>query len=416
VPRRQRRLALAVLLTAAGVAVVAFPFRATWWGGLLLAVAEAGIVGGLADWFAVTALFRRPLGLPIPHTALIPANWELLAARVGTMVGDRVLTRDYLTREVAALDVAGLLEGGAARIGRADLEATARRVASWVATELPATAAEELTQHLGRWLATRPVTPALAWLVDAGRREGWDRRLVGTALQALADAMERPAVRRVVEELVEDLLIRYRERASAMPRVWLAVADFLGLVDRQRIVTALGVAAREVARDPEHPLRQQLLDAMAGLPARLRADPELAARLEAVKDELFASPAVAAFLRDLAAAVHRALVADLVTADSATVAWVVERLDQARSAIIRDAGLRDELAVWLKRRTIDVVERHHGELATLIEKGVRALGPAGAVRLVEEHAGDDLQYIRVNGTIVGGLTGGAIYLFHRLLA
>jgi uncharacterized membrane-anchored protein YjiN (DUF445 family) len=93
----------------------------------------------------------------------------------------------------------------------------------------------------------------------------------------------------------------------------------------------------------------------------------------------------------------------------------VERLDQARSTVIRDAGLRDELAAWLKRRATEAVERHHGELATLIEKGVRALGPAGAVRLVEEHAGDDLQYIRVNGTIVGGLTGGAIYLLHRLL-
>src|SRR5262249_10630070 len=78
-PRRQRRLATAVLLAAAGVAVAAFPLRTTWWGGWILAIAEAGVVGGLADWFAVTALFRHPLGLPIPHTALIPANWQLMA-------------------------------------------------------------------------------------------------------------------------------------------------------------------------------------------------------------------------------------------------------------------------------------------------------------------------------------------------
>ncbi|MBI3637768.1 MAG: DUF445 family protein, partial [Candidatus Rokubacteria bacterium] len=111
-------MALGVLLAAAGGAVLAYPLRATWWGGLALAMAEAGIVGGLADWFAVTAIFRRPLGLPIPHTALIPANWELLARRFGRMVGERVLTREYLTREIGRLDVAELLARGAERIRR----------------------------------------------------------------------------------------------------------------------------------------------------------------------------------------------------------------------------------------------------------------------------------------------------------
>src|SRR5262245_63904275 len=94
--RRQRRLALIVLVAAAVTAVLVYPVRASWWGGWILAIAEAGMVGGLADWFAVTAIFRRPLGLPIPHTALIPANWELMAARVGRMVGSRVLTKEYV--------------------------------------------------------------------------------------------------------------------------------------------------------------------------------------------------------------------------------------------------------------------------------------------------------------------------------
>lgn len=99
--RTKRRLALSVLLAAAAAAVLAYPVRPPWWGGWLLAVAEAGIVGGLADWFAVTALFRRPLGLPIPHTGLIPNNWEMRAQRVGTIVGDRMLTREYLAHELA---------------------------------------------------------------------------------------------------------------------------------------------------------------------------------------------------------------------------------------------------------------------------------------------------------------------------
>src|SRR6266536_6583002 len=85
-PHRQRQLARTALLGAVVLALVSFPYRATWWGGWILAVAEAGIVGGLADWFAVTAIFRYPMGIPIPHTALIPTNWEVMAARVGAMV------------------------------------------------------------------------------------------------------------------------------------------------------------------------------------------------------------------------------------------------------------------------------------------------------------------------------------------
>ena len=132
-PRRQRRLALGVLLAAAALAVAMFPLRATWWGGWILAIAEAGIVGGLADWFAVTALFRHPLGLPIPHTALIPANWELMAARVGTMVGSRVLTKEYVAQEIARVDVASLIARGAERLASHDFDVATRELARWLA-------------------------------------------------------------------------------------------------------------------------------------------------------------------------------------------------------------------------------------------------------------------------------------------
>jgi uncharacterized membrane-anchored protein YjiN (DUF445 family) len=363
----------------------------------------------------VTALFRRPLGLPIPHTALIPANWQLLAVRVGEMVGDRVLTKEYLRREIAGLDAASLIERAAARLGRAELEAATRRVAAWVAQELPASAAEELVPHLRAFLAARPVVPALAWALETARREGWDTRLVAVLAQALAEALERPETRGAVEDLVADLLARYRERFSVYPRVWFAVADLFGLIDRERIVAALRAGFRQVAGDPEHPLRQRLLEAVGELPERLRTDAALATRLETAKAELLASPAVAAFLADVAATLRGTLVADLAAADSAVAAWTVDRLDEARSALVRDAALRGDLEVWLKRHAVELIDRHHARLAALIEKGVHALGPEGAVQLVEEHAGDDLQYIRVNGTVVGGLAGGAIYAIHLVL-
>ena len=373
----QRRLALGALLGAAALAAAAFPFQATWWGGLLLAVAEAGVVGGLADWFAVTAIFRRPLGLPIPHTGLIPRNWERMAERVGVMVGGRVLTKDYVREEIAGLDLADLVARGAERLSRPAIERATRLVAGWAAEQLtPATAAELLARGR-RALVGQPVAPLLAAALGVVRRQGWDQRMIDGALAVLAESMERPEFRAAVSDVVDDLLARYRERLGVYPRLWMGLASLLGVLDRDRLVAALHAGLREVAKDREHPLRRQAVEVLADLERRLTGDATLASRVEAAK---------------------------------------AERLDRARQALIEDAELRRELDGWAKARLQDLVERHHARIAGFIENGVRALGPEGAVRMIEEHAGDDLQFIRVNGTVVGGLAGGAIYLVHLLVA
>ncbi len=415
-PRRQRGLAAGALAGAAALALAAVPVRATWWGGFLLAIAEAGIVGGLADWFAVTALFRRPLGLPIPHTALIPANWQLMAARVGTMVGSRVLTKDYVREELARLDVAALLAATAARVSRRDLEAFTRAVARWAADELPAAGTTDLLGRLRDLALRRPVAPLLAAALETARRHRWDERLVTTLAEALAAALDRPAFRTTVGDLVDELIARYRERVGAYPRLWLGLATLLGVLDRDRLVSAVHAGLRQVAADPAHPLRRRLAESVAALPGRLRTEGALAARVDAAVRELLATPAAARVLEDAAAALHRALVADLARAESDVVAWAVARLDRARRALAEDADLRADLDAWIKARATDAIDHHHARLAAFIEKGVLALGPEGAVRLIEEHAGDDLQYIRVNGTVVGGLAGGLLHALHLLVA
>ena len=415
VARRQRGIALTALLVAVALAVAAFPFRESWWGGLLLAIGEAGIVGGLADWFAVTALFRHPLGLPIPHTALVPANWELLATRVGTMVGDRVLTKGYVADEIARVDLAGLLAAGAARLSRADLEVITRTVARWVVTEVSAGTTGELLARARRLAAEQPLAPLLADVLEAARTHGWHERTVAALATAVRDALDRPAFRDTMGEVVDGLLHQYREAMRPGPRLLLGVADLLGVIDRDRLVAALQTGLREVAADPAHPLRRHLADAVAEFPSRLRSDAALAARVEALKAELLASPLVGRLLEDAAAAIRQAVADDLATERSEVIAWVADRLDRVRHALLEDPLLRAELGTWAKARVLELVERHHGQLARFIENGVRALGPAGAVRLIEEHAGDDLQYIRVNGTVVGGLAGGGIYGLHHLL-
>ena len=412
---RQRRLALIVLLAAVALAVAAIPVRATWWGGWILAVAEAGIVGGLADWFAVTALFRRPLGLPIPHTAIIPANWELMAERVGVMVGGRVLTREYVRDEIARFDLAALLARGAERLRPADLESAVRAVARWAVGEVSAAAAGDLAGWLTRLARAHPIAPLLATAVEIARKQGWDQRLIEATAEALIDALGRPDFRAAVGDIVDDVVAGYRAQLSLYPRLLVGLASTFGLIDRERLVSALHDALKRIAADPDDPLRVRLTETLAALPGRLRTDPTLAARLEAAKEELLESPALARLVEDVAGGLRRTLAADLEGESPEVVAWIAARLERARRSLAEDAALRQDLDRWLKARIGEASDRYHDRIARFIERGVHALGPEGAVRLIEDHAGDDLQYIRVNGTVVGGLAGGGLYAIHLLL-
>jgi uncharacterized membrane-anchored protein YjiN (DUF445 family) len=118
---------------------------------------------------------------------------------------------------------------------------------------------------------------------------------------------------------------------------------------------------------------------------------------------------------DVAVGLHRALVDDLGSGRSELAAWLIDQLERVRAMVASDGALRQDLDRWLKAQAAALVGRYQDRIAVFIERGVHALGPEGAVRLIEEHAGDDLQYIRVNGTVVGGLAGGAIYGIHLLL-
>jgi uncharacterized membrane-anchored protein YjiN (DUF445 family) len=408
-------LALAVLLGAGGLALAAFPFHSSWWGGWILAIAEAGVVGGLADWFAVTALFRRPLGLPIPHTALIPANWELMAARVGTMVGDRVLTTEYVIHELDHVDVADLLGRFALSVKPDDIDSAVSAVVRWAADQLPPRSTEDILEWVRQMLVARPLTPILADVLEVAQRHGLDQRAIESLAAILASALDKPEVSAAVTELVDDVVDSYRRQMGMYPGFLIGLAKMLGLIDRGRLLAALRTALRRVVDDPGDPVRQQIATMLARLPERLRSEPALSARVEAAKADLLASPVVAKLFADAAGGLQAMLVADLAASRSELVTWITARLERARLAVASDAEVRRALDRWLKAQAASVVERYQDRVAAFIERGVRALGPQGAVRLIEEHAGDDLQYIRVNGTVVGGLAGGGIYAVHLLL-
>jgi uncharacterized membrane-anchored protein YjiN (DUF445 family) len=244
-----------------------------------------------------------------------------------------------------------------------------------------------------------------------GERTARDLRL----LLALIDALGRPDFRAAVGDIVDDVVAGYRAQLSLYPRLLVGLASTFGLIDRERLVSALHDALKRIAADPDDPLRVRLTETLAALPGRLRTDPTLAARLEAAKEELLESPALARLVEDVAGGLRRTLAADLEGESPEVVAWIAARLERARRSLAEDAALRQDLDRWLKARIGEASDRYHDRIARFIERGVHALGPEGAVRLIEDHAGDDLQYIRVNGTVVGGLAGGGLYAIHLLL-
>jgi uncharacterized membrane-anchored protein YjiN (DUF445 family) len=288
-------------------------------------------------------------------------------------------------------------------------------VTRWAAGQISVEATRDVSAWLTRLASSQPIAPLLATGLEVARKQGWDQRLIQATAAALIEALDRPGFRAAVGDLVDEVVAGYRARMSLYPRLLVGLASAFGLIDRDRLLAALRQALQRIAADPDDPLRARLTEMLGALPRRLRHEPALAARIEAVKAELLDSPAVARLLEDVAASLRRSIVADLGADSSEVVAWITARLDSARLALADEEPVRRTLDRWLKDRITEMLDRYHDRIAHFIERGVHALGPEGAVRLIEEHAGDDLQYIRVNGTVVGGLAGGGLYALHLLL-
>jgi uncharacterized membrane-anchored protein YjiN (DUF445 family) len=320
-----------------------------------------------------------------------------------------------VTREISRVDVASLVAPAAARIRPADIEPLVASVARWAAAQIPPGAGTELVSWVRGLLLSRPLAPILAEIADVAHRNGWDQRLVDALAQTLVDTLDRPDVRAAVGDLADEVVGSYRQRMGLYPGLLIRVANALGLIDTDRLVSALRAALVKVAEDPDDPLRRRLSGALAELPRRLRTEPDLAARVEATKTELLASPAIGGLIEDAATALGRAVVIDLEGHRSELVAWITGQIEQARETLVSDEAVRRSLDRWLKQHATSLVARYQSHLAAFIERGIHALGAEGAARLIEEHAGDDLQYIRVNGTVVGGFAGGGIYALHLLI-
>ena len=386
-------LALAAIVFAASLAV-----PSPGHGILLLrAVAEAALVGGLADWFAVTALFRRPLRLPIPHTAIVPANKDRIGEGLARFLDRNFLTGDLLIPELRALRIADRLAAWLA--DRRNASALAGEIGKALPFVLRAVDDSQIKAFLGRALGAQlrsaSLGPLAAQIVRVLTAAGYHEAVLDSALDYARDFLTRNE-----EQLLEAVTERRRrwiprainrEIARAMLRGAGELIDDLREPDgaaRQGLLAAIDELAEELATSPEQPGGRE--------GGRVLRQPELQAWIAASWDK--GRDLVLADLAAPSSRVRRALalalasVGDTLRADPG----MRERLDAALEAILAEA------LPW------------RGELIRFVAEVVRKWEPRAFSDRIEAAVGADLQYIRMNGTIVGGLVGGALYLISLL--
>ena len=403
--RRMKAFAGGLLLAAAVVYVLARRAEdgGPAWVGFVRAAAEAGMVGGLADWFAVTALFRRPLRLPIPHTAIIPTRKDALGASLGDFVGTNFLAEDVVRHRVRQAQVAG-------RIGTwLDDPAHAERVVAEAAVAVRGALAvlrdedvQDLLEHtVVRPLAALPVGPPLGRVLDRVVADGAHHGLVDIVLAELETWVR--ANRDVIVELV------ISQAPTWAPTL---VNELIGA----RVHAELVRWVAEVRADTDHSARQALDRYLRALASDLRTDPATMARADALKDRLLAHDEMRTALRTLWASMRRVLLEAVDDPDSDLRRRAALGLRGLGQRLGADAGLRAKVDAWLESALAYVAVTYRDELTSVITDTVERWDATDTSRRIELRVGRDLQFIRVNGTVVGALAGLAIHTVGRLIS
>ena len=402
---RMKRLATSLFLLAAAVflACVLVGGESGAWVGYVRATAEASMVGALADWFAVTALFRHPMGLPIPHTAIIPHKKDQIGTSLGTFVQDNFLTRAVVEERLDGIDVPGRLGAFLAAPGRAERLAGDAAAALGALTELlkdedlqPAVAA-----LVDRRLHQTPAAPAVARVLELVVEGDRHQEVLSAGLTGLAHF------------LAENRLV-FRARLGDASPAW--VPDWVDDRVFDRVFDLLQGFLAEVGEDPRHELRRSYDRRLRAYVHALRTDPAAAARVERFKEELLDHPAVRAWSASLWTTAKNAVVAAAADPESELRIRVVGLIRSGARLLTDDPTVRELVQRQFRRAAGYAVERFAADAADLVGTTVARWDTEETSRRIELQVGRDLQWIRVNGTVVGGLAGLVIYIVAQLLS
>ncbi|MBS2938820.1 DUF445 domain-containing protein [Nocardioides sp. J2M5] len=398
--RQMRTLAVGLLVLAACVYVATLGRDGFW--GFVNAGAEASMVGAIADWFAVTALFKHPLGLPIPHTALVPRRKDELGKGLEEFVGENFLQEEIIRERIAAATIS-------ARVGDwLSDPANARRVVD-EASDVAAIALGKVRDEHVADLVTHALVPRF--------REEPISPLLGTMLmEVLRDDLHHGLVDLALDEMHRWLLENPDTFSSVLEEraPWWAPPKLNDAVTSRLHVQAL--AWLEDIRDDPHHRAREALDSMLGqLATDLLHDDETRARAEALKDRLLDHPQVVATAISLWKAMRAALLASVRDRDGAVRQRLLAELTAFSARLRDDPALRERLDRYAADSAVFLVGRYGAELTTVITHTIERWDGKEAARRIELHVGRDLQFIRINGTIVGGLVGVLIHALSLLV-
>jgi len=394
-----RIAATGLLVLMAGVYLVARSFQDAYpaWG-FVRAFAEAAMVGGLADWFAVTALFRHPLGLPIPHTAIIPRNKDRIGDTLASFLRDNFLTPSVVARRMRRLDVAAVAgrflanpPEGQGRIR----EGASRLIADILESLDPERLGNMVKSAVAQRLAALNIAPMLGQALEAAMKEGrhmpLQQGLINWAAQALA------ANEHVIREMVH-------ERAGTVLR-WTGLDENIATA----IINGLHKLLFDMADDPDHPLRSKFNEMFANLAVDLQHDEEMQAKVERWKAEILENPALQRWIDGLWEQARAGLLRAARDPNAAMAGRFGEALRQLGTTLQQDQGLRLTINRFTRRAVVGATASYGDALVRLVSDTIRGWDAETVTGRLENAVGRDLQYIRVNGTLVGGLVGLTIH-------
>jgi uncharacterized membrane-anchored protein YjiN (DUF445 family) len=404
--RRMKLVALSFLLGATVIYLACAWAQkggdAAPWVGYVRAAAEAGMVGALADWFAVTALFKHPLGIPIPHTAIIKRKKDQLGEGLGAFVRENFLSPAVVETKIRDAGVAG-------RLGKWLSEAPhAERVAGETATVLRVLVEllrdEDIQQVIDRMIIRRiaeplwgpPVGRVLSTLLAEHRQEALLQLLCDRAFEWSLNAGE--TIERVVT----------RDSPSWSPR-------FVDQLVGDRIHRELMDFTDKVRRDPNHELRQSATRFLFEFADDLQHDPATIAKAETVKEQLMARDEVANAAATAWRTLKRLVLEGVDDPSSALRSRIAESVMRIGVSLRDDVELRDKVDNWIVRGAQHLVSQYGVEITAIITETIERWDADEASRRIELHVGRDLQFIRINGTVVGALAGLVIYAVAQII-
>jgi uncharacterized membrane-anchored protein YjiN (DUF445 family) len=403
--RRMKGVALGFLVGATVLFLVcrwAGAHGAAAWVGYVGAAAEAGMVGALADWFAVTALFKHPLGIPIPHTAIIKRKKDQLGEGLGTFVRENFMSPEVVETKLRDAQIASRLGKWLSDPGHATRVAAEASNVLRVGVEM---LRDEDVQHVfDRMIIKRlaepkwgpPVGRVLGTLLAENRQEALIQLLADRAFQWSLNAGE--VIQRVIE----------RDSPSWSPR-W--VDHLVG----DRIHRELMDFTDKVRRNPDHELRRSATRFLFEFADDLQHDEDTIARAETVKEQIMARDEVTRAAETAWTALKGIVMESVDDPSSALRTRIADSVQHIGESLRDDADLRDKVDDWIIRGARHLVSEYGVEITAVITETIERWDAEEASQRIELHVGRDLQFIRINGTVVGALAGLAIYTVAELL-